>query len=188
MKSRLPILATPAVPARERQPRRATPIPSQRVAASRPLVCVAGEAGEERSTRLAVRLIEILCGRGCTLAALVVSDGGAAARSAAEALRNAGAGHVALVPEGDLPDAVQRALDAQAAHTVFVALGATLTEHLQPLLTIAVSGRYRAAEGGLDLVDLRLEGDPDGVATRVGDWLAQRVDRHASEGESRGLG
>jgi hypothetical protein len=170
---------------REREARRDAPTP-KRVIASRPLICVAGETGDERSTRLATRLIEILCARGCTPAALIVAEGGVAARGAAETLRKAGAGHVALVLGSELPEAAQRALDAQPIDTVFVALGAALVDHLRVLLTIAVPDRAGARDALLDLVDLRVDGDPEGVATRIGDWIAQRVDQHALPGKSDG--
>jgi hypothetical protein len=133
--------------------------------------------------RFCCALLRALRARGGVGYALLCGerDGSAgvppAQRYAARVLREAGAHEVLVVVAAQLPSAaLARAAEAPAG-ALLVALGPALAAHLQGLLCVQVSEHVRSEASvapRLD-VDLRLGGELEEVAARLGEWLGARL-------------
>jgi hypothetical protein len=131
-----------------------------------------------RAARFAYGLARALRARGANVAALLVSQPHRSGGESARQLEGLGARPVAVLSEAELPQAALQVLHELPQTVVVIAVGPSLAESLQGLLTVLVGPEPRAIghePGPADAIDLQLELELEGVATRIADWLASEV-------------
>ncbi|MFI5307917.1 MAG: hypothetical protein ACHQ53_11215 [Polyangiales bacterium] len=144
---------------------------------SQPLICIA--SASDAGVAFACNLIAALHAHGRPSIALCEAERGLSAIDAervADALRGAGADDVVLLGPTQRRARALTALQALRVGAVAVAVGTELASQLGGLLMIAVDGRMHVAE---PTIDLELRAEALGVASRLGTWLAERLDRGA---------